>query len=128
MIAGALACTNASGQSAQPQAAPRPVVELPPVVVTANPLGSALFDLAVPITVLQGEALLIAGYSSDQNIVSDQKIPVLGDIPGFGALFSNKTRVNQKRERMFLIRPRVVAYSSAQPTVMDKAPTPGAGR
>ncbi len=78
--------------------------------------------------VLQGEALLIAGYSSDQNIVSDQKIPVLGDIPGFGALFSNKTRVNQKRERMFLIRPRVVAYSSAQPTAMDKAPTPGAGR
>ncbi|MCE2980177.1 MAG: hypothetical protein LW923_10115, partial [Betaproteobacteria bacterium] len=57
MIAGALACTSASGQSVQPQALPRPVVELPPVVVTANPLGSALFDLAVPITVLQGEAL-----------------------------------------------------------------------
>jgi type III secretion protein C len=74
--------------------------------------------------VMQGEALLIAGYSSDQNIISDQKVPVLGDIPGLGALFSNKTRVNQKRERMFLIRPKVVAYSSPVPAGMDKAALP----
>lgn len=65
MVAGAIACANASGQQAPApgaaqspvQAPQRSVVELPPVVVTGNPLGSALFDLAVPITVLQGEAL-----------------------------------------------------------------------
>ena len=56
MVAGAFIGGTAIGQSTQGQGAPRSVVELPPVVVTGNPLGSALFDLAAPITVLQGEA------------------------------------------------------------------------
>ncbi len=62
--------------------------------------------------VRQSEALLIAGYSSDQNIDNAQKVPLLGDIPVVGALFSTRSRVVQKRERLFLIRPRVVAMGS----------------
>lgn len=58
--------------------------------------------------VRQDETLLIAGYSSDQAIDSDQKVPLLGDIPGVGLLFSTKTRLVQKRERLFMIRPRLV--------------------
>ncbi|MFD0669027.1 type III secretion system outer membrane ring subunit SctC [Ramlibacter sp. MAHUQ-53] len=58
--------------------------------------------------VQQDEALLIAGYSSDQAVDSDQKVPLLGDLPGVGLLFSNKTRVIQKRERLFMIRPKLV--------------------
>src|SRR5206468_2618986 len=33
------------------------VAELPPVVVTASPLGASLFDLAAPVTVLSEEKL-----------------------------------------------------------------------
>jgi iron complex outermembrane receptor protein len=44
-------------QAPRQDGTPRSVVELPPVVVTGNPLGSALFELAVPVTVLQGEEL-----------------------------------------------------------------------
>ncbi|VDL05764.1 type III secretion protein [Bordetella pertussis] len=36
-------------------------------------------------------------------------MPLLGDIPGLGFLFSSKSRAVQRRERLFLIRPRVVA-------------------
>ncbi len=58
--------------------------------------------------VRQGEALVIAGYSSDQNSEAEQKVPMLGDIPILGALFSNKVRSAQKRERFFLIKPKLV--------------------
>ncbi len=57
VAAGVLVAGSAFGQSTQVQGTPRSLVELPPVVVTGNPLGSALFDLAVPVTVLLGEQL-----------------------------------------------------------------------
>lgn len=66
---------------------------------------SAVSTLAV---VRQDEALVIAGYTSDQTISSEQKVPVLGDLPWVGVLFSNKARLVQKRERIFVIRPRLV--------------------
>ncbi len=54
--AGACAPGFALAQSGQ-ATPPRPVVQLPPVVVTGNPLGSQLLDLAAPISVLEGERL-----------------------------------------------------------------------
>lgn len=50
----ALALVVAFDAAAQP-AAP---AQLPPVAVTANPLGSDLFDLVPPVTVLEGDRLL----------------------------------------------------------------------
>lgn len=59
--------------------------------------------------VRQNETLLIAGHSTDQSIESDRRVPVLGEIPGLGLLFSNKLRSVQKRERLFMIRPKLVS-------------------
>lgn len=59
-------------------------------------------------TVRHGEALLIAGYTSARNVRSRDQVPVLGDLPLLGTLFSTTTHTQQKRERMFLIRPKVV--------------------
>jgi type III secretion protein C len=61
-------------------------------------------------TVLDGESLLIAGYGSDRKINARKQVPILGDLPAIGSLFSDTTRTLQKRERMFVIRPRVVGY------------------
>lgn len=66
-------------------------------------------SVSTQAVVRQNEALVIAGYSSDQTIASEQKVPVLGDLPWVGALFSTKARLVQKRERIFLIRPRLVS-------------------
>lgn len=65
--------------------------------------------------VRQSETLMIAGYSSDQNIENDQRVPLLGDLPLVGALFSTKSRTVQKRERIFLIRPKLVATAASLP-------------
>ncbi len=70
--------------------------------------------------VRQSDTLMIAGYSSDQNILNEQKVPLLGDLPVVGALFSTTSRTLQKRERIFLIRPKLVAPAVAQAPV----PTP----
>lgn len=65
--------------------------------------------------VRHSESLLIAGYSTDQSITAVQKVPMLGDLPVVGALFSNRSVTAQKRERLFLIRPRLVGLGMAPP-------------
>ncbi|CCN04998.1 putative type III secretion protein [Bordetella bronchiseptica Bbr77] len=55
------------------------------------------------------QTLLIGGYNNRRDEEQVEKVPLLGDIPGLGFLFSSKSRAVQRRERLFLIRPRVVA-------------------
>lgn len=57
------------------------------------------------------QTLLIGGYNSSQDSEQVDKVPFLGDIPVLGALFSNRSKTLQRRERLFLIRPRVVAIN-----------------
>lgn len=58
--------------------------------------------------------LLIGGYHSEAKAHSKQKIPVLGDIPIFGALFQNNSDGVHSRERLFLITPRIVGQTGLQ--------------
>jgi len=57
LFAGAFVAGNALAQPVTVPTPPRSVVQLPSVVVTGNPLGSDLFELATPITVLEGDRL-----------------------------------------------------------------------
>ena len=57
------------------------------------------------------QTLLIGGHNSTQDSEMVEKVPLLGDIPVLGALFSSKSKTYQRRERLFLIRPRVVAVN-----------------
>jgi type III secretion protein C len=57
------------------------------------------------------QTLLIGGYNSSQDSEQVDKVPVLGDIPILGTLFSNRAKTIQRRERLFLIRPRVAAIN-----------------
>lgn len=69
---------------------------------------STISTLAV---VNDDQTLLIGGYNSSQDSEGVQKIPLLGDIPLIGSLFSYRSKTLQRRERLFLIRPRVVAIN-----------------
>ncbi|MGE0329481.1 MAG: type III secretion system outer membrane ring subunit SctC [Ramlibacter sp.] len=85
-------------------------------------------SISTEATVDNGDALLIAGYVSTNDLASRDQVPVLGDIPGVGVLFSTRSRTVQKRERMFLIRPRVVGWPGQAPLGRPVAaePTPRA--
>lgn len=54
-----------------------------------------------------GESLLIGGLAREYRQNGVSKVPVLGDIPGLGALFRNNSKSSSRVERMFLITPRL---------------------
>ena len=78
------------------------------------------------------ESLLIGGYNTVQSVKGQDKVPLLGDIPGIGALFRSTSDKLQRRERLFLIRssvvskmPVVAAKSLAPVAVMSLGALPG---
>jgi len=62
-------------------------------------------------SVRKDESLLLGGYSSVQTIKG--KVPLLGDLPLLGAMFSGTANQTQRRERLFLIRTKVLGSPPA---------------
>jgi general secretion pathway protein D len=60
------------------------------------------------VVVNDGEVLALGGMIQDQTSRESTQIPLLGDIPGLGALFSNRANSVSKTELLILITPRVV--------------------
>ncbi|CAI1904709.1 type III secretion system outer membrane pore InvG [Serratia quinivorans] len=54
-------------------------------------------------------SLLIGGYTREQFEQGEEKIPLLGDIPFIGRLFSFKGSNHQSMVRVFLIQPRLLS-------------------
>lgn len=85
---------------------------------------SSISTLAI---VGDGQTLLVGGYNSSQDSQQVDKVPGLGDIPLLGALFSSKSKTVQRRERLFLLRPRVVSIQGnpvAPPRLQSAATGP----
>jgi type III secretion protein C len=55
------------------------------------------------------QSLVIGGFNAERNMKQRDQVPLLGDIPVVGAAFSRDTQTTEKRERVFLITPRIVA-------------------
>lgn len=62
----------------------------------------------------ESQTLLIGGYNTQKTEHSNDRVPVLGEIPILGTLFSHKVDNRQVRERLFLIKPRVVTLPESQ--------------
>lgn len=60
------------------------------------------------VELADGETLVIAGLLSHKMTNSDSKVPVLGDIPGLGFLFSNISRKKDDTELVIFITPKIV--------------------
>lgn len=60
------------------------------------------------VVVNDGEVLALGGMIQDQVSKTSSQIPLLGDLPGLGAMFSNKSNSVNKTELIILITPRVV--------------------
>jgi general secretion pathway protein D len=60
------------------------------------------------VVVNDGEVLALGGMIQDQVSKTSSQIPVLGDLPGIGAMFANRDNSIQKTELIILITPRVV--------------------
>ncbi|WP_419210235.1 type III secretion system outer membrane ring subunit SctC [Providencia manganoxydans] len=58
--------------------------------------------------IAKDSSLLIGGYTREQVIENESHIPLLGDIPFIGGLFSHTSVNKQKMVRLFLIQPRLL--------------------
>ncbi|NWE18471.1 type III secretion system outer membrane ring subunit SctC [Pseudomonas sp. P7548] len=58
-------------------------------------------------------SLVVGGFHVTESTDKQNKVPLLGDIPLLGkALFSSTERQNNRRERLFIITPRVIGDQS----------------
>ncbi len=60
------------------------------------------------VRIKDGETLLIGGMLQDEQSVSTNKIPILGDLPIIGFFFRSTTKSNGKTELLFLITPHII--------------------
>ena len=55
-----------------------------------------------------GQSFVIAGLSYSNSNMSEDKIPLLGDIPILGALFRRERNTNEQQELIIVVTPRLV--------------------
>jgi general secretion pathway protein D len=72
------------------------------------------------VVVNDGEVLALGGMIQDKVTKNSSQIPLLGDIPGIGAAFSNKGNKVEKTELVILITPRVVRDRSESRLVTEE--------
>ncbi|HYE49869.1 MAG TPA: type II secretion system secretin GspD [Azospirillaceae bacterium] len=60
------------------------------------------------VSVRTGQTVVLGGLISDRETQGRSGIPLLSDIPGLGALFSERTRGAQRTELIVFITPRIV--------------------
>lgn len=64
------------------------------------------------VRVKDGQTIFLAGLLSEDETVELRKIPILGEIPVLGALFTHKFSVKRKTNLIIEIRPKIIHNSS----------------
>lgn len=54
------------------------------------------------------QTLILAGVIDERDLVETSKVPLLGDIPLIGSLFRSSSRINSRRELLFIITPQII--------------------
>lgn len=77
------------------------------------------------VTVKDNETVVIGGLITSRDEVRETKIPILGDIPGLGLLFSSRTHSNRRTELLVIMTPTVLRtvedYRAASATERDRS-------
>ncbi|MCY7407513.1 MAG: type II and III secretion system protein, partial [Alkalinema sp. CAN_BIN05] len=60
------------------------------------------------IRIRDGQTLLLTGIIQETDRSSVRKIPVLGDLPILGALFRRSERIQERREVIILVTPKIL--------------------
>ncbi|TLX54565.1 type II secretion system protein GspD [Stutzerimonas nosocomialis] len=65
-------------------------------------------EIKTTVMVEDNGMVVLGGLISDERANSDQRVPLLGDVPGLGRLFRSTARSQVKQNLMVFIRPRIV--------------------
>jgi len=64
------------------------------------------------VRVTDGQTIFLAGLLSEEETEELRKVPVLGQIPLLGALFTHKLKVKRKTNLIIEIKPKIIRKSS----------------
>lgn len=64
-------------------------------------------EIEARVRLRDGETIILGGLISDEDVVTDFKIPILGDIPLLGRLFRSRSRSKRASELVIYITPHV---------------------
>ena len=67
-----------------------------------------LREMNTTVRIKNGQILIIGGLMDTTDDNTGNSIPVLGDIPGLGKLFSHNTKTTQKTELVILLQPKII--------------------
>ena len=65
-------------------------------------------------TVRDGETFVIGGLTENSDIFSDNKVPIVGDLPALGRLFHEKTDTRAKTELYIVVTPHVLTNTAVR--------------
>ena len=66
------------------------------------------------VLVKDGDTIAIGGLVSEKKVDSVRKVPLLGDVPGLGYLFSQKTNTKEKTDLLFFVTVHIVTDEDIQ--------------
>ena len=64
--------------------------------------------LTTQVLVNDGQTVVLGGIMETERRTADNKVPLLGDIPVVGHLFSNKSKTNNKDELLIFVTPKIL--------------------
>jgi type IV pilus assembly protein PilQ len=64
------------------------------------------------VLVNDGETVVLGGIFETETRDSEDKVPILGDIPGLGRLFKRNSTVSNKRELLIFVTPKILREGS----------------
>jgi type II secretory pathway component GspD/PulD (secretin) len=80
------------------------------------------------VMIPSGNTLVLGGLISDRSANAHNKVPILGDAPFLGRLFSKSDKRRDKANLVVFITPTIVGDSDFQPTTTDFLQTKMANR
>jgi type IV pilus assembly protein PilQ len=86
----------------------RPIVSVPLVAPAGQAPTVRTRETDVTVMVKDGDTIVIGGLISDSEIEQMEKVPILGDIPFFGALFKHKSHQKTRSELLIFITPKIL--------------------
>lgn len=72
--------------------------------------------ISTQAVLLDRQSLVIGGYDTSTSSKQDDRVPGVSRVPLLGALFSGKRKVEQNRQRLFILTPRLVRLTATTRT------------
>ncbi|MEO0368268.1 MAG: hypothetical protein AAF197_05715, partial [Pseudomonadota bacterium] len=56
-----------------------------------------------------GETIVIGGIYQEEDLYTEVKVPVLGDLPIIGNIFKQKSKTDNRRELLIFLTPKIIS-------------------